>query len=133
MFENDCLGDLDYESTTGAIVMTGIIISFVVDYLAHRFVGWRRSKSGADSLPTAAREDSTDTGFGTMVEDRNKMDESDEPTIGRRSLKGGNSTKLDVIVLEIGIVFHSISMYFFSILVPQQIQFTHTIYSTWPD
>lgn len=111
MFENDCLGDLDYESTTGAIVMTGIIISFAIDYLAHRFVGWRRSKSGADSLPSAARDDSTDTGSGIMTEDRNKMGESDEPTIGRRSLKGGNSTKLDVIVLEIGIVFHSISMY----------------------
>ena len=132
MFENDCLGELEYESTTGAIVMTGIIISFAIDYVAHRFVGWRRSKTGADSLATAARDDSTDTGSAIMTEDRNKIGESAEPTVGRPAITGGNSTKLDVIVLEIGIIFHSISMYSLLFVYPQ-IQSAYIIYSTGPD
>ena len=87
MFDNECLGDLDYESTTAAIVMAGIFISFLIDFVAHRFVRWRRSKSA---------------GSGTG----NDSDVS----IDRAVYKAGHSTKLDVIVLEAGIIFHSLRM-----------------------
>ena len=132
MFENDCLGELNYESTTGAIVMTGIIISFAIDYLAHRFVGWQRSKTGADSLARAAQDGSSHTSSGIVTDDRNKIDTSAEAMVGRSAPIGGYSTKLDVIVLEIGIIFHSISTHPLCIR-SSSIQFTHEIYSSRPD
>ncbi|OAA81819.1 Zinc/iron permease [Akanthomyces lecanii RCEF 1005] len=38
MFNNKCLGDLGYESVTSAIVMAGLFLSFIVEYIGHRIV-----------------------------------------------------------------------------------------------
>lgn len=38
MFENECLGELGYEATTSAIVMAGIFMSFLVEYIGQRVV-----------------------------------------------------------------------------------------------
>lgn len=38
MFGNECLGELKYEGTTSAIVMAGLFLSFVVEYIGHRIV-----------------------------------------------------------------------------------------------
>lgn len=38
MFTNECIGDLGYEGTTSAIVMAGIFMSFVVEYIGQRIV-----------------------------------------------------------------------------------------------
>ncbi|KAG5978808.1 hypothetical protein E4U55_005908 [Claviceps digitariae] len=38
MFENKCLGDLGYEGTTAAILMAGIFLSFLVEYIGQRVV-----------------------------------------------------------------------------------------------
>lgn len=38
MFNNKCLGDLGYESVTSAIVMAGLFLSFIVEYIGHRVV-----------------------------------------------------------------------------------------------
>lgn len=38
MFGNKCLGDLGYESTTSAIVMAGLFLSFIIEYIGHRIV-----------------------------------------------------------------------------------------------
>lgn len=38
MFNNKCLGELGYESTTSAIVMAGLFLSFLVEYIGHRIV-----------------------------------------------------------------------------------------------
>ncbi|KZZ92137.1 Zinc/iron permease [Moelleriella libera RCEF 2490] len=38
MFGNKCLGDLGYEATTAAILMAGIFLSFVVEYIGQRIV-----------------------------------------------------------------------------------------------
>ncbi|KAM5352057.1 hypothetical protein ACJ41O_004780 [Fusarium nematophilum] len=38
MFSNDCIGELGYEATTSAIVMAGIFLSFLVEYIGHRIV-----------------------------------------------------------------------------------------------
>ncbi|KAG5942660.1 hypothetical protein E4U53_007200 [Claviceps sorghi] len=38
MFGNKCLGNLGYEGTTAAILMAGIFLSFLVEYLGHRIV-----------------------------------------------------------------------------------------------
>lgn len=38
MFGNKCLGDLGYEATTAAILMAGIFLSFLVEYIGQRIV-----------------------------------------------------------------------------------------------
>lgn len=37
MFTNECLTGIDYEATTSAIVMAGLFLSFLVDYVTQRF------------------------------------------------------------------------------------------------
>lgn len=36
MFSNECLGKLEYEAVTAAIVLAGLFIAFVVEYTTHR-------------------------------------------------------------------------------------------------
>lgn len=38
MFGNKCLGDLGYEATTAAILMAGLFLSFIVEYVGQRIV-----------------------------------------------------------------------------------------------
>ncbi|KAF4921914.1 Zinc transporter 3 [Colletotrichum viniferum] len=71
MFANECLGELSYEGTTSAIVMAGIFISFLVEYLGKRLV---MVKVAAN--PTSASRFSPET--------------------------------VTVLILECGIIFHSI-------------------------
>ncbi|KAH9229946.1 hypothetical protein K456DRAFT_1844259 [Colletotrichum gloeosporioides 23] len=71
MFANECLGELGYEGTTSAIVMAGIFLSFLVEYLGKRLV---MAKVAAN--PTSATRFSPET--------------------------------VTVLVLECGIIFHSI-------------------------
>ncbi|KAI8267675.1 Zinc transporter 3 [Colletotrichum sp. SAR11_239] len=71
MFANECLGELGYEGTTSAIVMAGIFISFLVEYLGKRLV---MAKVAAN--PSSASRFSPET--------------------------------VTVLVLECGIIFHSI-------------------------
>ncbi|OAA49597.1 Zinc/iron permease [Metarhizium rileyi] len=46
MFNNKCIGDLGYEGTTSAILMAGIFLSFLVEYIGQRIV-LNRTKSTA--------------------------------------------------------------------------------------
>ncbi|KAK1579203.1 uncharacterized protein LY79DRAFT_672619 [Colletotrichum navitas] len=71
MFGNECLGVLEYEATTSAIVMAGIFLSFLAEYVGKRIV----TKKMAGN-PSAASRFSPET--------------------------------VTVLVLECGIIFHSI-------------------------
>lgn len=99
MFTNECLGDLDYESTTAAIVMTGLIISFVIDYLAHRLVmsRQRRSLTPSDGSPPGSVQEGTNKGHA--ITDAGQHG-------GAQTLQ--KSATLNVVVLEAGIIFHSL-------------------------
>lgn len=44
MFGNECLGELEYEATAAAILMAGIFLSFLVEYLGIRLVQWHAAK-----------------------------------------------------------------------------------------
>ena len=68
MFTNKCL-KIEYEGTTAAIVMAGIFVSFLVDYVSHRI---------ADTMIT------------------------------RRPGAAYNGDFVTVMVLEAGIIFHSL-------------------------
>ncbi|RYO96258.1 hypothetical protein DL765_011639 [Monosporascus sp. GIB2] len=52
MLTNDCLGELKYESTTSAIVMAGIFVSFLIEYISHRVAKhfWGSSDNDAMSV-----------------------------------------------------------------------------------
>lgn len=45
MLGNECLGELEYEATTSAIVMADLFLSFLVEFLGKRFV---MAKAAAD-------------------------------------------------------------------------------------
>lgn len=47
MFSNQCIGDLGYEATTSALVMAGIFLSFLVEYIGNRVV-LAKTKASAD-------------------------------------------------------------------------------------
>ncbi|KAJ4255672.1 high-affinity Zn(2+) transporter zrt1 [Fusarium falciforme] len=44
MFGNECIGELQYEGVTSAIVMAGLFISFVIEYFVHRAMRWQENK-----------------------------------------------------------------------------------------
>ncbi|KAL0932501.1 ZIP zinc transporter [Colletotrichum truncatum] len=71
MFANPCLGELKYEATTSAVVMAGIFLSFLVEFVGRRFV---MAKMAANPSSTSRLSPKTFT----------------------------------VLVLECGIIFHSI-------------------------
>ena len=77
MFGNECIGILEYEGTTSAIVMAGIFLSFVVEYIGQRIM-LNKTRAMAAMSP----------------EERSKMWLSSEV--------------VSILVMEMGIIFHSI-------------------------
>ncbi|KPM40895.1 hypothetical protein AK830_g5634 [Neonectria ditissima] len=49
MFSNECMGELTYEATTSAIVMAGIFLSFLVEFIGQRIVLAKTKSSAASS------------------------------------------------------------------------------------
>lgn len=82
MFGNSCLGELAFEGTSSAIMMSGIFISFLVEYGGNRFLLWQTKKRRAVLGATEA--------------------DAEAMTVG-----GGN-TIVNITVLEAGIIFHSL-------------------------
>ncbi len=98
MFGNECLGDLNYEATTAAIVMAGLMISFLIDYVAHRFASNRERKimTSSDISPLRSAEDE-------VGKRQNPLPETHD---GIQPVQ--KSATLDVLILEAGIIFHSL-------------------------
>lgn len=102
MFSNECIGELGYEGTTSAIVMAGIFICFLIEYIGTRFVASRLRNEG--QLP--AREPNVSAKgeqfpAGTSEENRDAFLAMDHH-------HGGANNKLSVAVMEAGIIFHSV-------------------------
>jgi solute carrier family 39 (zinc transporter), member 1/2/3 len=55
MFTNECIGKIEYEGVAAAILMAGLFVSFLVEYLGNRLVWWQAAKKAegleASSLP----------------------------------------------------------------------------------
>lgn len=86
MFSNECLGHLRYEATTSAIVMAGIFLAWLIEYIGHRVIATSAAPM-TEVLPTTKEA-------GTTIAD-----------LGHHH---GDGTKLSVVVMEAGILFHSI-------------------------
>ncbi|KAF2841052.1 Zip-domain-containing protein [Patellaria atrata CBS 101060] len=107
MFGNECLGELKYEATTAAIVMAGIFISFLVEYIGTRFVLWRRSKRAHSPAPGENVEYERN-GDGKTVQDGAQIGPVALSHHGHSTPPGSTTEKLNVLVLEAGIIFHSL-------------------------
>ncbi|KAL4804431.1 ZIP zinc transporter-domain-containing protein [Aspergillus unguis] len=104
MFGNECLGELEYEATTSAIVMAGIFLSFLTEYLGHRFILARKARSPSpqpsdtSNSPKTAADQAPAHQHGTLA------------ALGHHH--GGDptdpNTKVSVLVMEAGVIFHSV-------------------------
>ncbi|KFY64248.1 hypothetical protein V496_03379 [Pseudogymnoascus sp. VKM F-4515 (FW-2607)] len=110
MFGNECLGQLEYEATTTTIAMGGAFIAFLIEYFGHRLATWRRRTLSAQAIPAS------DSG-GEAIKGGHSHSDSDSPP-GLAALSHHHNTEpcstvspndtMSVLVLEAGIIFHSI-------------------------
>jgi len=97
MFANPCLGEMSYEGTTAAVVMAGIFLCFLIEYIGMRIVAARTAKDdnhSAEHLAVSGKEvspEGSQNGFAMLDHHH-----------------GGGNNKLSVTVMEAGILFHSI-------------------------
>ncbi|KAK0657923.1 hypothetical protein B0T16DRAFT_306377, partial [Cercophora newfieldiana] len=81
MFANECLGELAFEGTAAAILMAGLFLSFLVEYLGIRLVQWHGAKSAAANLESPGAVSKASHASPEMV---------------------------NIAVLEAGVIFHSL-------------------------
>jgi len=99
MFANECLGELEYEATTSAVVMAGIFMSFVVEYISHRFARSRRANAEKHL------QDSNET---TVVSKEGSDMSTPIAEVVRIGHHSHGSDSVGVKVMEAGIIFHSL-------------------------
>ncbi|GAB7338435.1 hypothetical protein MBLNU457_4723t2 [Dothideomycetes sp. NU457] len=106
-FASPCLGELQYEGTTAAILMAGLFVSFLVDYLSHRVVHWRRTVRDTSSSDETHRNSSGDT--PTSTESKQPATAVSTAYHHTHNLSEQEATdKVTVMILEAGVLFHSI-------------------------
>ncbi|KAA8917127.1 hypothetical protein TRICI_000723 [Trichomonascus ciferrii] len=92
MWDNDCLGTLQYESTSTAITMAGLFLAFLLEY-----IGSRMTKKFSTVEPTSTND----------VEQNSEQHSDTKNDSTEQCLVQPNS-HVSVAVMEAGIVFHSI-------------------------
>ena len=100
MFNNECIGTIRYESTATAVAMAGVFLSFLVEYIGMRIVMHRLPPSPnvqSEERVTAADAASHGKGDGLGLAD-----------LGHHHGLSLENSKLSVLVMEAGIIFHSI-------------------------
>ncbi|SMY24136.1 unnamed protein product [Zymoseptoria tritici ST99CH_1A5] len=101
-----------YEGTTSAIVMAGLFISFLIDFLAHRYVG-SRTRSTSTTNPDGASATSSTESPSHDAKAAAQQPPNNNPLLMFDHHSHGNggspdNDKLSVTLMEVGIVFHSI-------------------------
>ncbi|RHZ65156.1 putative ZIP Zinc transporter [Aspergillus thermomutatus] len=111
MFTNECLGELEYEATTSAVVMAGIFLSFLFEYIGHRIILARgkRAPCPEQTCETAPSPSPT------SKEPTPHQPQQQQHTLAALGHHHGPpldptnpNTKLSVFVMEAGVIFHSI-------------------------
>lgn len=122
MFNNRCLGALSYEGTTSAIVMGGIMLAFLFEYIGHRII-LARCETRHGDCSSGSEETTTTTHIGKEEDATPGTNTPTEPPVA--AYKSNNLTnlghnhgnaldptnpnsKLSVMVMEAGILFHSV-------------------------
>ncbi|KAJ5748705.1 uncharacterized protein N7511_010401 [Penicillium nucicola] len=108
MFTNECLGELEYEATTSAVVMAGIFFAFLLEFIGHRVVVARNSKrTVTETSPPESQQPSQKGQF-----DHHQGQQ--QPTLACLGHSHGPydptlpNSKFSVLVMEAGVLFHSI-------------------------
>ncbi|KAJ9481035.1 hypothetical protein VN97_g12476 [Penicillium thymicola] len=111
MFTNECLGELEYEATTSAVVVAGIFIAFLLEYIGHRIIVARNSKKNSTETVSSESESQQTQLKGQHGDSPDQQQQCTLAglghTHGSMDLTGPNS-KFSVMVMEAGILFHSI-------------------------
>jgi len=111
MWNNDCMKELEYEATGSAITMAGIFLAFFIEYLGNRAILWRSSKflnketsqlEKNPSLPNSNSEADSSNKNPTNVNVNNDLDH-----VHSHGLLMPKD-KVSVLMMEMGIIFHSI-------------------------
>lgn len=136
MFNNECLGRLDYEATTSAIVMAGLFLAFLFEFVGHRIVlarnkgvdgahacsrGWspnsasdaKEERPGVDV--TEPLDEESQPGQGGSDRSPEAVEASNRTALANLGHNHGSAldpsnpnSKLSVLVMEAGVLFHSI-------------------------
>ena len=94
-FSNDCIEGIEYEATAGAILIAGLFTTFIIEYVAHRWIDRKRHMFERTSTPqSTAQKDATEANLSEAS--------SNEEHFASKSLT------LNTAVMEAGIIFHSI-------------------------
>ncbi|KAH1482578.1 hypothetical protein KXW28_006403 [Aspergillus fumigatus] len=119
MFTNECLGELEYEATTSAVVMAGIFLSFLFEYIGHRIILARATRC-ASPCPEQTGDMSPSSTSKELPASQPPpppppQQQQQPPTLAALGHHHGPpldptnpNTKLSVLVMEAGVVFHSI-------------------------
>lgn len=113
MFTNECLGELEYEATTSAVVMAGIFLAFLLEFIGHRIVVARNSKnSDVESTPSESQHSSQQASQKGDYNHSHEQQQHQNTTLAclghSHGSDSGPSNKFSVLVMEAGILFHSI-------------------------
>ncbi|KAJ6440960.1 Zinc/iron permease [Purpureocillium lavendulum] len=103
MLGNKCLGDLGYEAVTSAIVMAGIFLSFLVEFVGHRIVLAKTRSTASMSPADRARAMLSSEVVSILVMEAGILFHS--LLIGLTLVVAGDSVFLTLFVV---IVFHQI-------------------------
>ncbi|EEH41133.1 zinc-regulated transporter 2 [Paracoccidioides lutzii Pb01] len=113
LFQNRCLRGLNYEATTAAIVMAGIFLSFLVEYIGNRIILARTPDSKPHAHGDAELEPNSEVQSKIPQAKSPNGSDSEPPSttltnLGHQHTLVQPDDKLSVMVMEAGIIFHSI-------------------------
>jgi zinc transporter 1/2/3 len=123
-FDNPCLGELQYEGTVMAIAMGGAFIAFLVDYTGLQYLRRKQrlelDRFGNEHAKVAGLRirhihlDKSETA-ADHIEDIN-IDSDRMMRLEAMRKSSNEEERLGVMIMEGGIIFHSICMFFFEIV-----------------
>lgn len=105
MFANQCLGTLSYEAIAPAIAMASLIVIWLVDFAAARFLSNRGSMQNlrAPESPNTIGAEKTEAGLGNLGHDHDFSSIDSASLIARPDSR---RARWEVELLEAGICFH---------------------------
>ncbi|KAK5106234.1 high-affinity Zn(2+) transporter zrt1 [Lithohypha guttulata] len=135
MFTNNCLTGIHYEATTSAVVMAGLFVAFLVEYISYRFVLSRsRNQTQVHSHKTggSGSEEGSTTGA-----DSKQISETAAASTTLQNISHSHApadfnpnTTLAVSVMEAGILFHSVLIGLTLVVAPDSSGNTSGYYNT---
>jgi solute carrier family 39 (zinc transporter), member 1/2/3 len=133
MFTNRCLTGIEYEATTSAVVMAGLLVAFLVEYSSYRFIQAKGLKKCPRHTTTA--EEVTMTGAKGTGDPANGQSVDGNSALHNISHSHGladfdQNTILAVGVMEAGILFHSVLIGLTLVVAPDSSANTSGYYKT---